>query len=48
VDIVLSVARYESNAEGGTVTKETLLDENDDIWRSLRHQHIAVASQSVL
>ena len=40
--------RYDSNVEGEAVVKETLLDENDDVWRSLRHQHIAVASQSVL
>ena len=45
---MLSVSRYESKTEGGSVTKETLLDENDDVWRSLRHQHIAVASQYVL
>jgi len=46
---VVRVGRYESAVDGGgLVTKETLLDENDDVWRSLRHQHIAVASQCVL
>ena len=42
----LTVSRYEGSMEGSSVTtKETLLDENDDVWCSLRHQHIAVASQ---
>ncbi|KAL1492253.1 hypothetical protein ABEB36_012730 [Hypothenemus hampei] len=37
---------YEYEASAG-VKKEVLLDENDEMWVELRHQHIAVVSQSV-
>lgn len=38
------IFRYEASAG---VLKEVLLDENDELWVELRHQHIAVVSQSV-
>ncbi|VVC92375.1 unnamed protein product, partial [Leptidea sinapis] len=39
------VYRYDAQSQGNM--KEVLLDENDELWVELRHQHIAVVSTSV-
>merc|ERR1711936_649825 len=45
IDIKNDVYKYEVGDQGAI--KEVILDENDDLWVEMRHQHIAVVSQNV-
>ena len=44
LNIKNDVYKYSTDMD---TTKEVILDENDDLWAELRHQHIAVIYQKV-
>ena len=37
--------RFENTSGNEVTEKDTLLDENDELWVELRHQHMAIVSQ---
>ena len=47
LEIINDVYTYQSQTSDSNTTnkKEAILDENDDLWLKLRHQHIAEVSQ---
>ena len=44
IDLIY-LTRYEHTTGGEVSEKEVLLDENDELYSELRHQHIAIVSQ---
>ena len=44
LNIKSDIYKYTTSME---VAKEVILDENDELWEELRHQHIAVVNQTI-
>ena len=47
--LAVGVHRYESSIDEGSVAKETLLDENDDVWRSsVSYTHLTLPTKRIV
>ena len=48
LDIKNDIYSYSQSNGTYTTKKDTVLDENDELWLKLRHQHIAEVIQQVI
>ena len=47
LDIQNDIYKYEENSGGEYQPREAILDENDELWKSLRHKHMAKVSTEI-